>query len=127
MNVGLKKGTLICLVGIDGSGKSTQMRMLLDVLNQEGSRFIGVWNRWNPFLIKPIQVFLKTTVFKKKAVVNYNLPHGSNKKYEAWRDTKRRLFKNRVLSNIWMNLVFLDYAFQVFFKVKIPLTNREQV
>ncbi|HZY47041.1 MAG TPA: hypothetical protein VFE96_04515, partial [Candidatus Bathyarchaeia archaeon] len=55
------RGLLISFSGIDGSGKTTQVKLLSDQLKQNGVESLKMWSRWRPLLSLPLLAVLKRT------------------------------------------------------------------
>jgi len=107
----LKKGILICFIGIDGSGKSTHAISIANSLIRDGVRCKYVWTRWFPIILKPLVVLIKTLLF------NRNI---SKKDYVKYKSAKRGYLRKN-LAKIWQNMVLSDYFLQVLIKIKLPL------
>ena len=103
----------ICFIGIDGSGKTSQAKMLMKTLRQMGIKCKYVWGRWTPFMLKPFEIALNRIYFKGKKI-DYN-------NYNEYVKEKQRLIQNYKLALIWENLVLFDYFIQFFIKIKLPL------
>ena len=56
-----RRGLLIALSGIDGSGKTTQIKLLQNQLKQNGTRTLKMWSRWRPLLSLPLLRVLRRT------------------------------------------------------------------
>lgn len=110
--MGYKKGTLICFIGIDGSGKTTQAKALSESLARSGINTGYVWSRFEPKLIKPLVAIAKGLFFRGKDVF---------RDYAGYVNTKRNLSKNTVLLATYQYLLLFDYFLQIFQRVKVPL------
>ena len=113
----MKRGTLIVFTGIDGSGKTTQAKLLVDSLNQDGLCVSYVWSRWEPFLLRP---FIKR--WKNKVAQNIDTSHGSSNEIKG---KKQRLLQNPVIRWLWLILFFIDYGFQIFRKIHLGLLKKQ--
>jgi len=101
---------MICMVGIDGSGKTTQALVLLTHLKRRKMRCKYVWLRRPYFLSLPFMVFcriLGLTVIQ----------HASNGKTFS----EHRYYKNRVVTMIWPWLQLIDLIFMITLRVYLPL------
>lgn len=97
----MSKGILICVMGVDGSGKSTAAHAAVDLLKQQGVDATYVWNRWEPRLV---------SAFTGKAYQPYHpeAPEssGPNDPYAR----KRRLLAAGWRRWLWLRAASVDYA-----------------
>lgn len=113
----MKRGRpfLICFIGIDGSGKTTQAKALVQVLKARGVESRYVWSGFKPLLIKPFLIIVKAIFFHDKDMFE---------DYSEYSSTKKRLFRDSGLSAAYKYLVLLDYLMQSIIRtmvqVKIP-------
>ena len=105
-------GTLICLVGIDGSGKSTQAAALVDSLRRQDVDAVHAWARWKPMVLLPLR-HLGRALARRKG--------GTADDYGTFTDSKRAVLRGSLRAALWKNLALLEHAGQVFFKVGLPL------
>lgn len=110
--IGNKRSTLICFIGIDGSGKTTQAKALCESLARAGIKTRYVWTRFEPKLIKPLVAVAKGLFFRGKDVF---------RDYADYVKTKRNLSKNTILLTSYQYLLLFDYFFQIFLRVRLPL------
>ncbi len=113
-----KRGVLICFIGIDGSGKTTQAKALCESLAEAGIKPRYVWTRFEPKLINPLVAMAKGLFFRGKDVF---------RDYADYVNTKRNLSKNTILLTTYQYLLLLDYSLQIFQKVKVPLMRGEVI
>ena len=114
----LNKGIFVCFVGIDGSGKTTQAQKLTETLNKSGIKCCYVWTRFEPKLTKPFVAIARRLFLHGKDIYS---------NYTDYIETKRNLSKSRLLSMAYERLLLLDYFFEIFFKIKIPLMQKRVV
>jgi len=105
-----RKGILICLVGIDGAGKSTLAKSLISIAEEEGMKFSYVWGGFNDSF----------TIFRPFIAVAKGLVFRGNKHMEE-SGTKGRALKSSRLSTIYQYLALVDYIFQAFHRISLPL------
>ena len=107
------KGRLICFVGIDGSGKTTLAKDLVETMGQKGIRYKYVYGRLEPFILKPF------IMVGRKIFLRGNDMFGN---YTQYSNTKRDAMKrNSFLVWIYKNILLFDYSIQLLFKVRLPL------
>ena len=114
----MKRGYLIVFTGIDGSGKTTQVELLVKSLQKDGIEVSYVWSRWEPFLLRPF-----ISMWKK----NKSDGKGSTKDFHAAKDEKQKLLNNPVIRYLWLLFFFIDYGFQIFRKIRIGLLKRQLI
>ena len=107
------KGCLICFTGIDGTGKTTLSKELVESLNEKGVKCKYVYGRLNPSILKPF-ILIGDWIFLRRKDISGNYFEYSNTKKKAIR-------KHSFLSKIYQQILLLDYALQILFKVKLPL------
>lgn len=117
-----KPPALVVIAGIDGSGKTTQAKLLVEALERRGYRARYLWNRWEPRLLAPASAAVRLVKGGRGATAG-----------PAKRDTgeqlglKRRLMRNRVLAWIWLRLAFVDYRLQAHRRLRDALASADVV
>lgn len=107
------KAFLICFTGIDGTGKTTLSKELVELLNKKGIKCKYVYARLNAYILKPF-ILVGNSVFLRGRNISEN--------YSEYSNTKRRAIeKHSFLSSVYQRILLFDYVLQVFFKVKLPL------
>lgn len=102
-------GRLFCLVGIDGSGKTTLAKSLTKFLRAKGVNAEYTWAGFEP------TAFLKAMFWLAKRSIY------DEDRYTHQDKTKGRVITNRTLSVIYHWVVLLDYVLQIFIKVRLRL------
>lgn len=113
----MKKGRLIVFTGIDGSGKTTQSKLLVKSLQKDGIDVLYVWSRWEPFFLRP---FIK----RWKGRVGHR---DGGYKAEKIKEEKTKLLSNPVFCWLWLVAFFIDYGLQIFFKIRVGLLRKKLI
>lgn len=88
----MKKGVLICFIGIDGAGKTTHAKNLENHLINQGKSCKYIWCGWRSFefvLFKPVIKFMKL-LYGKLNYQSYDISNNQNKEIE----NERGKYKN---------------------------------
>lgn len=109
----MKKGFFICIIGIDGTGKTTLSKNLTKVINKKGIVCEYVYARLNPFILKPFMLIGELIFLKKNDIYKNYL------EYKNIKTTKIK--KHFFLSKIYQQILLFDYYLQILLKIKIPL------
>ncbi len=117
----MRSGTLIVFTGIDGSGKTTQAKLLVDSLNHDSLCVSYVWNRWEPLFLLPLIKRWKHNVTKH--TTNNELAE-LNSDFNRIKHKKQKLLDNPVFRWLWLIYFFIDYGLQVFVKVRLRLLKK---
>jgi len=113
----MRKGYLIVFTGIDGSGKTTQAKILVESLKKNGIEASYVWTRWEPSLLR----FLINRWKSNNKTENIDR---LNRNVTVVRDIKRRFKSNPIFIWLWMGAFFLDYGIQIILKIHIGLFRK---
>lgn len=107
----MQKGHLICFIGVDGSGKTTNAKLLASYLRQKHGSCSYVWGAFRPFL--------SYVLFASTRVLGY------------WKSTKENAYTDPLefaptrirlgLGVLLRFLFFVDYQIKVTFKIRFPL------
>lgn len=103
---------LICFIGVDGSGKTTLAKYLIEVMRENGVQYKYVYGRLEPFILKPF-ITIGRKVFLRGKDMFEDYKGYSGKKRDA---IKRHPF----LFEFYRYLLLFDYFLQIFFRVKLP-------
>lgn len=114
----MMKGKFICLIGIDGSGKTTLIRETIKRLNKKGIQLRYVWGSYELCLLKPIIVWGKRLFLGNK---------NPKKDYKSYIFSINKVGENKFLSICYQTAVIIEYVFQIFFKIALPLIMRQNV
>jgi thymidylate kinase len=111
------KRSLIVLMGLDGSGKSTQAQLLANWLREQGTSADVVWMRGESYVTLPLlriaKLCLRAPKGKKRGDAGALRPRsagGADLKnaYAKYVASKRALFRYAFVRAIWRRLVLLD-------------------
>lgn len=107
------KGFLICFTGIDGTGKTTLSKELVELLNKRGFECRYVYGKLIPFILKPF-ITLGNWIFLRGRTASKDYSDYSQNKHN-------KIKKYSFLSSIYQKILLFDYVLQISFKVKLPL------
>jgi len=105
-----RRGRLISFSGIDGSGKTTQVKLLEKRLKQNGVETLRMWSRWRPLLSLPLlQVLRRAGLVRVHradflSIVEFQEP------------------KNDAIASLWCFATQLENFLKTSLKVFFPLT-----
>ena len=103
---------LICFTGIDGSGKTTLAKYLVEMMAQEGIKYTYVYGRLEPFLLKPF-ILIGRKIFLRR--------NDMFKDYRGYSTKKQETIQHHpFLFGFYRYLLLFDYFLQIFFRVKLP-------
>ena len=110
------KGILICIVGIDGAGKSTLAKALTAIIEDQGIKCRYVWGGFNSsfMMFRPVIAAMKGSVFR------------GNRYMEESR-TKGRVLRSSILSTVYQYLALSDYIMQGVVRMSLPLAFGKNV
>jgi len=100
---------IIYLSGIDGCGKTTQAKLLVDLLQKKGLNVKYIWFRWEPSFRKPINAF--RLLKKRPAEENQQLHEKENAEHKDWLKFKQRILKNPIIRMGWLYYACADYYY----------------
>ena len=118
------KKKLVVLMGLDGSGKSTQAERLRDWLKESGIKAETVWMRGESYLARPVLALGKALLrAPREAKRGEGIRAG--KAYDDYVGSKQTMFRNPLLRRIWTGLTLLDLyiTFRIAF-ARIPREAR---
>lgn len=102
---------VIYLCGIDGSGKTTQLNLIANCLNDRELKLKHVWLRWAAFFSYPFLAFCRLLGFTRWKTV----PRSSRKYAE------HSFYRNKAMTKVWSALFAADMFIYSVIKITIPL------
>jgi len=105
----MKKPTLICIIGPDGVGKTTQANMLLKIFNETGKKYEYKWHRFFHFFSLPVLAIAKLLGYSK------------TERYGRYKIGYHQFYKSRLISVLYTYLLFLDTMISTLLKMYLPV------
>ena len=103
----------VCIVGMDGSGKTTLTAGVLQALQERGVPARYVYGRFQPRAMGLAFAVLGRFLLPGK--------RGTETTYSAYSRSRKRLFHNPLLYWTYQMALATEYTLQVFWRVKLPL------
>lgn len=114
----MKKGKFICIMGIDGSGKTTLVNRTIEIYQTQGTIFKYVWGAYELKLLRPCLLLGKKLLVKNK---------GSGSNYNAYVAELNTIAGYRGLGRCYCYATISEYLLQIIGKVSIPLLLRKNI
>lgn len=114
----MNRGTLVCLTGLDGAGKSTLTGRVVEQLQEDGYDVTRAYGRYLPKLAYPIMELGRRTVFSDSDI---------EADYGRHQSSKNTFFSSRILATLYEGLLMVDYAPQFIYRVVLPLYRSDIV
>lgn len=102
-------GALVCFTGIDGSGKTTQARLLLDWLQARGIPSMYTWSRGGVMAIRRLFLFMGRSALGT-STRQISEDQAAYRHYQA---RKSRLMGNWLVRNLWSATTYLEHIVQI--------------
>jgi len=107
----LSKAKLICFTGMDGAGKTTLAKFLVEEMKKRGLKCNYVYGRYKPFLARPALAFGKVLFLRGRDI----------KEYEDYSSAKRDAVRRySLVTSIYQKILLFDYSLQLLTKIIIP-------
>ena len=107
----LSKAKVICFTGMDGAGKTTLAKFLVEEMKKLGLKCNYVYGRYKPFLARPALAFGKFLFLRGRDI----------KEYEAYSSAKRGAVRRHLLwTSMYQKILLFDYSLQLLTKIIIP-------
>jgi thymidylate kinase/glycosyltransferase involved in cell wall biosynthesis len=113
---GRRGAGIVVLSGVDGAGKSTQIRLLADELRGRGLRVQTLWCRWDPFLVKPATKLLGALSRRGGGGPSANIGAPTTNESpvaERRRSIRARLLASPIFAAVWRALIVVDYGLRL--------------
>ncbi len=108
-----RRGHLVCIIGTDGSGKTTLAKAVTAELRKRGVNARYVWGSIEPFLMHWVRKLGKKLFLSR------------TNEFEDYRDYSRRKKaasrRHPLLSRLYCNLILWDYYLRVLCRIRVPL------
>ena len=106
------KVKLICFTGIDGSGKTTLAKLLVDSIKKQSVKCTYTYGRCKCRIAMPFFLLGKFLFLKG----------GDTKNYSEYSNTKKEAVeKHPILSSLYQNVILFDYFFRILIKIIFPM------
>jgi thymidylate kinase len=112
------KPRFVCIIGIDGAGKSTLAHYMVKELEDGGLRAKYVYGRFQPVLSKLAFVSAKWFLLRSE---------GPWADYDTLPNRKKHMLKTPILLFLLNLALSIDYFLQLTFKIRLPLLLGENV
>ena len=114
----MNRGTLVCVTGLDGAGKSTLTDNVAKQLRSQGYDAVQAYGRYLPRLTYPVIAIGQRTVFADSDIED---------DYESHQSEKEALFVDDRLARAYESLIMADYTPQFVWRVLRQLYTHEIV
>jgi len=102
----MRESYCVCLLGVDGSGKTTLASAYLELLEEQSVRAIHVWSRYRNYVSKPFLALMRLTGHNRKEIVS-----GVKIGYHDFRN-------NKIIAWIFLFLQWLDQFFDILWRFR---------
>ncbi|MEM2741066.1 MAG: hypothetical protein QXD95_02845 [Nitrososphaeria archaeon] len=102
---------VLAICGIDGSGKTTQLRMLAKYFTDRGVKFKYVWFRWTVLFSYPFLALCRLLGYTKWRTIEKS----------GVRYAMRNFYRNKAIAKLWPWLFAIDTLIRAAFSIYIPL------
>lgn len=101
---------LVCIIGPDGAGKSTQINLLINNLKEKGINYEYRWLRFHHFFSLPLLGLARLLNLSEIKTINNHQKIGYH-----------YFYRSKVISNLYPVLLFLDTFIFTIIKIYIPM------
>lgn len=114
-----QSGRLICFTGIDGSGKTTQAKLLVDWLASQGIKTTYTWSRGEVLAIR--RIFLS---MGRRALGTSTREIASDQaSYRKYQSRKSRLMGNALVRTLWSVMTYVEHLVQINLDIRRQLQD----
>jgi len=111
------RATLICFDGIDGSGKSTQVQLLLQRLRADGWDVAVVRSDGLPYLSRPVvnvakRILKRSKAYRSEPAHKDPTPSTTSDPYADYLSSTNRMFKHGILRRAWTDVSLFEHAIE---------------
>jgi dTMP kinase len=99
---------LVCITGIDGTGKTTLARNTAAALNSAGNRAVYVYGRTTPIISRLLMALGRATLLRKNDLWG---------DYPSYNASKKKAMRSPILAGLYTAAILLDYYVQVWLKL----------
>jgi thymidylate kinase len=110
---------LICLIGIDGSGKTTQAHLLVDWLIARGVKSTYAWSRGEVQSIRNAFLVIGRRVLGTSAQ-EISSDKNTFRQYQA---RKSILMKYSLVRMLWSSMTYVEHIFQINKEIRVKLRD----
>jgi thymidylate kinase len=104
-----QRGLLVCFIGIDGSGKTTQAKLLVDWLASKGVKSMYVWSRGEVRAVRSLLLFMGRRALGTSArEISID-----GKSYREYQSRKSRLMENSLVRMLWSAMTYVEHLIQI--------------
>lgn len=115
----LTSGTLLCIVGIDGAGKTTVSKQVVERLRERGIDAQYVYGKYRPTLLLPVMKLSQWLFLGDQDI---------DEDYESHTEQKQKTTSDhRLLARAYLWLFLIDYLLQLFLTITLPLARGRTV
>ena len=99
---------LVCITGIDGTGKSTLARNTAEALRSQGVSAAYIYGRTYPVLSRALMALGRMTLLRKQDM---------RQDYAGYNTSKKQTMRNPWLARTYTTAILLDYYIQIWLKL----------
>lgn len=115
----MKKGVLVCFTGIDGAGKTSLAKAVVDDLRGQGYDADYLYLRYSPLLLRPVIALSGRTLLRKQDF---------SRNYSDYSRVKHGFaHEHSLLSSLYQVALLSDYLLQVLVKLYVPLRRGRNI